>query len=69
LVGPEGGLMDAPVSFGGTAGTHPARSCQRYGVVFRLDRANREKLRYLGAVVFDDAGIKTAGTKLSGWFR
>lgn len=69
LVGPEGGLIDAPVSFGGTVGTHPARFYQRYGVVFRLDRADREKLRYLGAVVFDDDGIKTAGTKVQGWFR
>lgn len=69
LVGPGGGLMEAPVSFGGTAGTHPARFYQRYGVVFRLDRADREKVRFLGAVVFDDDGIKTAGTKVRGWYR
>lgn len=69
LIGPQGGVMAAPVSFGGTAGSHPARFYQRYGVVFRLDRADREKLRYLGAVVFDDDGIKTAGTKVQGWFR
>lgn len=68
LVGADGGMLAAPVTFGGTAKTDPMIAYQRYGLVFRLDRDERRPARFLAAVVFDEDGIKTAVRKASDWF-
>lgn len=68
LVGAAGGLLAAPVTFGGTATTNPMEFYQRYGVVFRLDRDEGRPARFLGAVIFDDDGIKTASVKAEEWY-
>lgn len=68
LVGAGGGMLAAPVTFGGTAKTDPMLTYQRYGLIFRLDRDERQPARFLGAVVFDEDGIKTAVRKASEWY-
>ncbi len=68
LVGAAGGMISAPVTYGGNAGTNPMDHYQRFGVVFRFDRDEHGPVRFLGAVVFDSDGIKTAGHKASEWF-
>ena len=67
LVGVDGGMLSAPVATGGNAGTNPMEYYQRFGVVFRFDRDEHGPVRFLGAVVFDSDGIKTAGRKASEW--
>jgi prepilin-type N-terminal cleavage/methylation domain-containing protein len=69
LVNPVAGLAEAPVAFGGTAATRPEQVYQRLGVVFRLDRDDATPVRFLGAVVFDEDGIKPAAEKAEGWYR
>ena len=69
LVGPDGAILEAPVTFGGTAGTNPDEVYQRYGVVFRLDRDDRRPFLFLGAVVFDEDGIKTPAAELAAYFH
>lgn len=68
LVGGEGGVLAAPITFGGTAGTNPMNFYQRYGMVFRFDRDEGRAAQFLGAVVFDHDGIKSAAQKASEWF-
>jgi len=68
LVGGDGGILFAPVTYGSTAATNPMDFYQRYGLVFRLDRDEGRAAQFLGAVVFDHDGIKTASQKASEWF-
>ena len=69
LVGPDGAILEAPITFGGTAGTNPDEVYQRYGVIFRLDRDDTQPLRFLGAIVFDEDGIKTPTVELATFFH
>jgi len=68
LVGADGGMLAAPVTFGATAGTNPMDTYQRYGLVFRMNRDEGRPAKFLGTVVFDDDGIKTSGRKAAEWF-
>lgn len=68
LVGGEGGILSAPVTFGITEATNPLEVYQRYGLVFRFDRDEGRPARFLGAVIFDTDGIKTAALKLQEWY-
>ena len=61
-------MLASPVTFGGTARTNPMDVNQRYGVVFRFNRDESSAVRFLGTVMFDEDGIKTAGRKASEWF-
>ncbi len=69
LVGPDGAILEAPITFGGTEGTNPDNVYQRYGVIFRLDRDDGRSLQFLGAVVFDEDGIKTPAAELASYFH
>jgi prepilin-type N-terminal cleavage/methylation domain-containing protein len=69
LVGPDALILEAPITFGGTTETNPDLVYQRYGVVFRLDRDDVKPLRFLGAVVFDEDGIKTTSDQLAEFFH
>lgn len=68
LVGADGGILAAPVTFNASPGTNPMDVYQRYGLVFRLDRDEGRPARFLGTVIFDSDGIKTSGQKAQEWF-